>query len=173
MAILIGSALGRVNFMVLHKKILTSWFPWDINRMIHHDKRALSLELKGGSISENNSTCECHVLINHTIRAAKLVARMVVPRQTWCWRRSWEFYILICRQQKETVYHTGHSLSIGDLKACPYSGILPPTKPHFLKIPFPMYKYSNIWIYGGHSYSNQHTTYGLSAISIKLLSPFL
>ena len=26
--------------------------------------------------------------------------KMVVCRQTWCWRRSWEFYILIHRQQE-------------------------------------------------------------------------
>jgi hypothetical protein len=35
-----------------------------------------------------------------------------------------EFYILIHRQQKATVCHTGWSLSIGDLKARPHSDTL-------------------------------------------------
>lgn len=37
---------------------------------------------------------------------------MFVFRQTWCWRRSWEVYILVLRQQQETVCHTEHSLSM-------------------------------------------------------------
>ena len=43
---------------------------------------------------------------------------MAAGRQTWYWR-SQEFHILIHRQQMGTVCHTGCSLSIGDLKACP------------------------------------------------------
>jgi hypothetical protein len=52
-------------------------------------------------------------------------------RQTCCWRRSWEFYIW--RQQKETVCHTGCSLSIYNLKAHLHSDTFPPTKPHLLQ----------------------------------------
>ena len=36
----------------------------------------------------------------------------------WCWRGSWEFYILVHRQQGKNVCHTGHSLSVRELKAC-------------------------------------------------------
>jgi hypothetical protein len=39
---------------------------------------------------------------------------------------------------KETVFHTGWSLCIGDFKAGPHSDILPPTKPHLLIMPLPM-----------------------------------
>ena len=35
----------------------------------------------------------------------------------------------------ETVCHTGNSLSIGDLKANPHSGTLPPTRPHLPIVP--------------------------------------
>ena len=52
---------------------------------------------------------------------------MAACRQTWCWGRSWEFYILIHRQQKRTVYHNGHNLNIWDLKVCLHSDTLPPT----------------------------------------------
>jgi hypothetical protein len=37
------------------------------------------------------------------------------------------------RQQKGTVSHTGHSLSIGDLKAHPNSNTLPLIRPHLLQ----------------------------------------
>ena len=53
-------------------------------------------------------------------------------RQTWRWKRSWEFYILIHRQQNETVWYIRHSFSIGDLKAHPHSDTLSPTRPHLL-----------------------------------------
>ena len=76
---------------------------------------------------------------------------MAVSRQTWCWR-SWEFYILIHRQQKETDCHTGCNLSIGDLKAHPHSDTLPP-RPHLvstssLRVPLPMdqaFKHISLW----------------------------
>ena len=48
-----------------------------------------------------------------------IAGSMATCRQAWCWRQSQEFYILIHRQQGETVCHTEHSLSIEDLKACP------------------------------------------------------
>jgi hypothetical protein len=35
--------------------------------------------------------------------------------------------------QEETGFHTGQSLSIGDLRACPYIAKLPPTRPHLLQ----------------------------------------
>ena len=43
---------------------------------------------------------------------------MAAYRQTWCWRRSWEFYILICRQRDEG-NDIKHGLSIWNLKAYP------------------------------------------------------
>lgn len=39
------------------------------------------------------------------------VGSMAVLRLTWCWRRSWEFDILILRKQEETVLHAVYSLS--------------------------------------------------------------
>ena len=49
---------------------------------------------------------------------------------------------------RRTVRHTGHSLSIGDLKACPYSSTLPSTRPHLLIVPFSMgqaFKPMTLW----------------------------
>jgi len=48
-----------------------------------------------------------------------MAGSMAVSRQAWCWRRSWGFYILTCRTQKDNTCHTEHSLSIGDRNACP------------------------------------------------------
>ena len=45
---------------------------------------------------------------------------------------------MVSRQQKETVYHIGSSLSIGDLKAHPHSDTLHPTRPYLLIVPLPM-----------------------------------
>jgi hypothetical protein len=68
--------------------------------------------------------------------------------------RSWEFYILVHRQQKEAVYPTGHTLNIGDLKAGPHGDALPPPRPHLLIVPLPV---GQAWVSGGHTYSNQCT----------------
>jgi hypothetical protein len=79
--------------------------------------------------------------------------------QTWCWRWSWEFYILIHRQQRETVCHTGHSLSIGNLIAYPQSETIPLKKPYFLIVPLPMgqaFKHMSLW---GPYHSNYHNSY--------------
>ena len=38
-----------------------------------------------------------------------MAGSMVAHRQTWCWRRSWEFYIQSCRQQEERGIRTGLS----------------------------------------------------------------
>jgi hypothetical protein len=75
-----------------------------------------------------------------------IVESMAVCRQTWYWRRSWEFYTVIHRQQKvkcKTSESTAqwHSSSS---KATPT-----PTKPHLLIVPLPM----DLW---GHFYSNHH-----------------
>jgi hypothetical protein len=34
-----------------------------------------------------------------------MVNNMAACRQTWCWRRSQEFYIWICKQQEDRVSH--------------------------------------------------------------------
>lgn len=54
-------------------------------------------------------------------------------------------HLVVCREQKETVCHTGPSLSIDDPKPHPCSDTLPlarprPLKkrPHLLKVPLPM-----------------------------------
>ena len=74
---------------------------------------------------------------------------MAACRQT-CWR-SREFYILICRQQKETVCHIGNSLSIYNLKAHLHRDTT--TRLHFLIVPLPMglaFRRVSLW---GHTYS--------------------
>ena len=53
-------------------------------------------------------------------------------------REGAESSMWIHRQQKETVCHTGTSLSIYDLKDHPHNGTLPPTRPHPLIVPLPM-----------------------------------
>jgi hypothetical protein len=85
-----------------------------------------------------------------------MVGNMAASKQACCWRRRWEFNILILWQQKETVYHTECSLSKGDLKTCPHNDTLSSTKPHPLQqghtsliiIPLPMgqtFKHMNLW----------------------------
>ena len=81
---------------------------------------------------------------------------MVVFRQTWCWR-SWEFYILIHRQQKGTVCHTGCSLRLGDLQVQPQSDFI--QEDHLLIVLLPMGQHSNIGVRGSHSYSNLHKSH--------------
>jgi hypothetical protein len=53
---------------------------------------------------------------------------MVAHRQECCWKGTWDFYILVCRQQQETVCHTGRSLSIRDPEPVPHSHTLPPPR---------------------------------------------
>ena len=65
-------------------------------------------------------------------------------------------YIVIFRQQKETVYHTRCSLNIGDIKTHPHSDILPPIRPHLLIAALPMGKHLNTCVCGSQTYSNYH-----------------
>jgi hypothetical protein len=65
-----------------------------------------------------------------------------------CWGRSQEFYILIHRQQKETVFHIGWSFSTGNLKAWPHNTTPTPTRPHLLIVPLYMaqaFKHTSLW----------------------------
>lgn len=56
---------------------------------------------------------------------------MVTCKQTWCWRRVWESYILY--GQQEVIWVTGQYLEhLCDLKAWLHSDMLPPKKPCFL-----------------------------------------
>jgi hypothetical protein len=55
---------------------------------------------------------------------------MVACRQTLCWRRSWEFYIWIGRQQEERVT-LGLARGSESSKPAP-SDTLPTTRPHLL-----------------------------------------
>lgn len=83
-------------------------------------------------------------------------------RQTWCWRGTWGFYILICWQQEEK----DSVLGLNFLKSQ-----RPPTGRQFFPkgptysnkatisnssqvVPFLMTMYSNIWAYWSQSYSN-------------------
>jgi hypothetical protein len=92
-----------------------------------------------------------------------MVRSMGAGRQTWWWRRNWNFYSLIQEQQKETVSHTGPCLSIGDFKARPpqwhaFSNKATPipTRPCLLTVSSLCAKHSNTWVYGGQFYSNNH-----------------
>jgi hypothetical protein len=78
---------------------------------------------------------------------------MAASRLTWCWRRSWKFYILIHRQQKRTVSHTGRSLSTYPQSPPPQwhssSNKATPTltRPHLLIVPLLMgqaFKHMNL-----------------------------
>lgn len=84
---------------------------------------------------------------------------MAACRQTWCWKRSWEFCILIWRLQNESVCHIRDTLSIGDLRACPHSDTLPRRTKH-----------SNTWICGSHSYSNHQSHQGPIVLKETFLS---
>jgi hypothetical protein len=58
-------------------------------------------------------------------------------------------------------FHTGQSLSIGDLKTHIYStsfnkATLTPIRPHLLIVPLTMGKHWNVWVYRSHTYSNFH-----------------
>lgn len=71
---------------------------------------------------------------------------MMACSQACCWKNQEFWIILIQKQQKEVVYHTGCSLSIYDSKAAS-------TVTHFLQqslanSPTPMVKHSNTWICG-------------------------
>ena len=86
-----------------------------------------------------------------------MVRSMVACMQTWCRRRSWEFYILICRQQREIVNNTGYSLSTGDLKPTPqwHTSSNKATPPI---VPLPVdqtFKPMSLWGQG-QTYSNCH-----------------
>jgi hypothetical protein len=64
------------------------------------------------------------------------------------------------------VFHTGHSLTIEDLKSPPpqrhtsSNRATPlPIRPRLLIMPLPMAKHPNTWIYEGHTYLNHHRGY--------------
>ena len=67
-----------------------------------------------------------------------MVRNMAACSQIWCGRRRGAVYILVLRQQKETVCHAGQCLNIGDLKAHPHGDTLPLTRPHLPIVPLPM-----------------------------------
>jgi len=49
-----------------------------------------------------------------------MMGSMEACKQTWCWRGAEEFSILVHRQQ-ERLFCIRHSLSTGDLQACPHT----------------------------------------------------
>lgn len=62
-------------------------------------------------------------------------------RLTWCWRRSWEFNILIWRQLgEESPFYTGQSLST---RTSSNKASSIPIRPHFLIVLLTMTKHSN------------------------------
>jgi hypothetical protein len=66
--------------------------------------------------------------------------------------RHGEFYIMIRRQQKETVVYTWWSLSIKDIQVDPHGDILFPTRPYLLIVP--LLKDQKLHV--DHNYSNHH-----------------
>jgi hypothetical protein len=51
-------------------------------------------------------------LVSEVLSIIIMVGSIAFSMMTWCWRKSWKFYILIWRQQEET-FHTSSSLKIG------------------------------------------------------------
>jgi len=89
-----------------------------------------------------------------------IAGNRAVFRQKWHWR-SWEFYILIQRQQKKTVSHTGYSLTISESQPpqCHISSnkaTPTPTRTHLLIMTFLMTKHLNTWISGGNFCSSHY-----------------
>ena len=78
-----------------------------------------------------------------------MAGSMVESRQTWCWRRSQEFYIWICRQQEERDRGRGNWAWFEFLK--PQSH---PTRPYFLIVPLPV----SLW--GAFSFKTTTVTKG-------------
>jgi hypothetical protein len=61
---------------------------------------------------------------------------MAVCRQTWCWRRSQEFYMWIHRQQVENWLELLRHQSPPSSDALPPTEPTPtPTRPHLLTVP--------------------------------------
>jgi hypothetical protein len=81
-----------------------------------------------------------------------MVRSMAMCQQTWWWRSSWQVYVLIHRQHKKIVSHTGHNLSIWDLTAHPlqwhtsFNKDTPtPTRPPLLIMPLQAFNHMNLW----------------------------
>jgi hypothetical protein len=70
---------------------------------------------------------------------------MAVCGQTWSWSG---LYFDLKAAWRRLEFYTVWSLSIGDLKALPYSDILLSTRPHLLIVSLPMgqaFTYSSLW----------------------------
>lgn len=78
--------------------------------------------------------------------------------------RAKKFYILIPRQQKDNVCHTGYRLSIYVLQTNLHSDTPPiPTRPHVLIVPYPKgqaFKHMNLW--GPFLYKAPHSNWWIS-----------
>jgi hypothetical protein len=72
-----------------------------------------------------------------------MIESIDTTRQAWCYRKSWEFHILIWRQQKETECHTGHSLSNRRPQSLPHSDTLPPIELHLFQ---QSHTHTSLWI---------------------------
>ena len=77
-----------------------------------------------------------------------LIKENVVHRQTWCWRKSQEFYIWISRPEEMSTT-LGLALSILNLRACPEWHI------SSNKVTLPNSATYSLWAYGSHFLSNQ------------------
>lgn len=74
--------------------------------------------------------------------------------------------------KKKTECHTGWSLRIGDLKAYPHSGTLPPIRPHLVIVPHPMvqaFKHKSLW----KPYLFKPLPPGMFGVCLCLLSCFI
>lgn len=83
---------------------------------------------------------------------------MAVCSQTGCWRWSWEFYMLMCRQQGETVPHWVELEQRGPQNLSPqwhnfFTKATPP------KSGTPCGQASKHMIWMGHTHSNHHSTH--------------
>ena len=107
---------------------------------------------------------------------------LAMCRQPWCGRSFKKFYILICRQnRREAVYHTGCNLSVGDIKACPHSDTLPPTRSYLLIVSLHMsqaLKHMRLWgpnLFKHHTFLVSFPTLSLLFLSflVSYQLPFL
>ena len=80
---------------------------------------------------------------------------MATGRQAGCWRVTVSSHL---HPQVQAESGTGHGVGLWNLEVHPIS---PPTKPSLLILPKHFYqlgtKYSNMWVYRGHSNLNQHS----------------
>ena len=88
-------------------------------------------------------------LVQHNRKHASVQVHMVLEK--------WRLLHLDPKTARERLsFHTGQSMSIGDLKAQPHSDTFPPTRSHLLIVPLLVgqaFKHMSLW---GHLFNPPH-----------------